>query len=857
MKKVLNVVRLLGPLGLSLVWLSGCPSNTAVTHSCDAENPCPPGFNCTEKICKESLSCEVLTRGAPNPARNASPKAKDDECRDTKECATGLYCDKFDDVCKEIRASGAACGASAECPAGEYCKDQKCVAAGCGETEFCREGVDSATCVTAGCRSSSECTGGLKCIDSECKDPPSQSSAASCVITNLGRAFAEGATIEVNAVAMSSGSEVLPFLEYTLASDNEAAFKVNAGTKTITAQTAGTGQAVITATFGSVSCAATFHHAGGTTPAAGFSRVVLHELSMEGEPVPVTNFVASDFRFADENGNSIEANPATFVSGLTNGVYLMQPLVGLPGLAQSLNIVHDGYNPTTIVFSPDQVADVMLPLERLGETSGFGGEPSFTAFDTEFPSLAKAEIGAVYSGGSLPLTSLLHFSLDLFTGDTAPKKIDATILTSGSSGTCTIVPNGTTAGEGEFPLPRALYAQLGAGKIGVNCDGQAVRVIPGRRKPWSIGAKLRTSDISDLVPVITSASGTNIGVIIGAVLPFFDNFAIGNESLGDKQVLKPVQTQVWDGFKDKSPAQMRSLGTFPVVTTSPARRLKFVTNFSNPGIVTDIFPDATASDKMSAFIATVGAVSKAYGIVPLGFGAGFDDDGDGQLESLSPTDTERFPANHIHARHAAPSSDLSDADLVAVSVALNLDDLVSDTPKNGAIRVKGMVARDKGTGIGWNIGSPSLGNFEQSVKAVNWANTAVYALGVSTSLVNNTLTLPPLGMTSTGAEADVIVVRVSRTGGSRYWNVIMNPGKVNATGTSVKLSTMGFDGGTTDVVCSTCPSLMSFTSTTLDVKNAGTSFATRFGPAGGKDLDAIAGDTQSFTLYSQDLERAP
>jgi hypothetical protein len=850
MKRIWNNARVVGPFALAVALLSGCPSTTVVTQACGGEEdpPCPSGFNCTEKVCKESLSCDLRTRGAPNPARAASPKAKGDECKDTKECIAGTYCDKFTDVCTEILASGAKCGSTASCPAGEYCKEGTCAKAGCAVDQFCRETVSSAECVVTGCRSSNECSGSQKCIESECKEPPT-TAPDDCAIVNQAHTFAENATVDVQAVAFANG-QVLPFRDYTVTSSDPTIFAVTG--KSVKATGSAAGQSSITVSFGSVECADIFYHAGAVP--ADYSRIVLYETGPTGEPAAVAGFTAANFRFVAADGSSVEADAATFQTR-EGGVYLVKPGTPFTGPAESINIVANNYNPYTVVFAPAATADATLPLDKIGETAGFGGKPSFDKFDAEYPDLAEdANISAAYVGSSLPLTSLLNFSLDLFVGDTAPKAIDANILTSGSAGACTIVPNDKVQMEGEFPLPRSLYAQLGSGKIGVNCDGYATRAVPGRRLPWSIGAKLRTSDISKLVPVFTGSGGINIGSIIGAVLPFFDNFAIGNESLGTSSLLPRKAASLWDAFKQKSPGDMASDNSFPSVTASPNRRLKFTTNFDNPGVTQDIFPGATSTDTMNAFVTLVASVSKAYGIVPLGFGAGFDNTGDGKLDSLLPEDTARFPADKIHARNAAPSAELSDGDLVGVTVALNLGDLTAEMSKNPAIRVKGIVARDKGTGIGWSTTAPALGSFADSVKALNYDATATYALAAKTG--GNTLQLPAFTATTQGADPKYVVIRISRTGSKRYWNVVVNPAR--ATGPRIELSTNGFDTGIDDVVCSGCSAKnMSFTSTTLDVKNVDMDFNKRIGPVGGKDLDSIAGDTKSFTLYTQELGRAP
>jgi Dickkopf N-terminal cysteine-rich region len=845
MKSLVNNVRSLGLMSFALVGLAGCPAKENAVVKCEVAQDCASGFLCVEQTCVESLTCDQRVRGATTITRKSNTVKKGEECKGSGDCADGLYCNKLTEVCADLATSGGACTQTAQCPVGEYCQSGTCAKAGCDTNQFCREGAASAECVTAGCRTSEECSNNLKCIESECKPAPTDT-PDSCVITNQARSFADGATVAVTAVAYK-GNEIIPFLDYTVSSSNEALFRVVPGTKNVQAVAlADAGSATISVTFGSFQCpdSAVFFHAG-TVPAAEYSRVVAYEIGDTGEPVPVTNLVATNFKFAGSNGVSSDAEGGAAFVQRPGGIYLVRP--STPGSYESLNIVVGDYNPTTIVFGADGKADVSLPLEKLGQTSGFGGKPSFTEFDKEFPSLATSGTAAVtYSGGSLPLSSLLNFSLDLFTGDLAPTAISASSLTSSNS-SCTVVPNAKMQGMGEINLPRALYAQVGAAKLGVNCDGVAVRAIPGRRKPWSLGAKVSISDITQLIPAFTNASGSNIASIIAAILPLFDNFAIGNDTLSNPVLpRKPVET--WNAFREKSSADMASSTEFPTVTVSPSRRLKFLSNFDNPGLPMDIFPDAT--DKMNAVITLVAALSPAYGIVPLGFGAGIDSTGDGKLESLLPEDTVRFPADKVHVRHASPAAELSEADLTAVSVSLNVNDLTADVRKNPAIRIRGLVTRDKARGIGWSVAQPALGDFNAAVRAVNFAADAKYTYDAS----SHTITLPTLGQTSAGADPSVVVLRINRTGSRRVWNVIVNPARV--VGAPITLSTVNLDVGQDDVVCDTCTAKnISFSASALEIANAGASFSTAFGPKGGRDLEALSSDTKSFTVYTQEIER--
>jgi len=860
----IKVIRFFVPLGMAIALLNGCPSTKSATtiRVCDDATPCIAGFTCVDKVCQQSLTCAVRTGGALNPTRTSSPKAADAECTKTSECAAGLYCEPFDKKCTSTLASGAACAYSDACAAGEYCNAGTCSKAGCDANSDCREipsGTNlagAAECVVTGCRSSSECSAGQKCIESNCVAPPT-TAVASCAITTQNRSFTSGATINVEAIALDANGVVIPFQEFTLSTVENTFF--SASGKSLVAKTSvSTGSALVTATFGSTTCDVEFFHIGDKVTNE-HSRVVLYEIDANGEPAPIVGLTLGAFTFSTADGAASGPDQNSFLKS-AGGVYQMKPQTA--GVFEALTVAVLSYNVATVVYGGagsnalDASADIVLPLERTGDTSGFGGKPNFTEFDQQFPTLAKDDIAIAYGGGSLPLTSLLNFNLDLFVGDTAPKKIDQSLLTPGTAGACAVVPNDVMQDKDTFPIPRALYASLGSGRIGVNCDGIAVRAAPGRRIGWSVGAKLVLTDITSIIPLVTSG-GLSIASIVPAVLPLLDNFAIGNDTLGSSSVLTRKTPDLWNAYRVKSPADMQGdTANFPFVNVSPSRRLKFITNFDNPGLPNDIFQGATDANKMNAVITIVASLSNAYGIVPLGFGAGIDGDNNGQLDSLSATDTARFPANKVHVRNAAPIAELAEADIVGVSVALNVADLTAETSRKG-LRFRGLIARDKGRGIGWDKDAPSLGSFTDSVKAVNFAENATYGFAA------NKITFPLLATTTTETiNPKAVILRVSRTGATRAWTVIVNPARL-ASNTPLSFPTIAFTAAD-DVVCVTCGVVnatvnnpMTFTATSLDFRNVNDAdaFSQRFGPGTGKDLSVIAGDTKSFSLYTQELQR--
>lgn len=129
-----------------------------VGRRCDYDNPCPSGLRCHDDL-------EVC----------APPAAVGESCRDTVDCADGLFCERYDS-CQPRKSAGAECNDTSECARELHCSRDTwtCTAdlpagAECSSSEEeCAEGFfcDSGACTLArapgaDCSSNEECLSGF------------------------------------------------------------------------------------------------------------------------------------------------------------------------------------------------------------------------------------------------------------------------------------------------------------------------------------------------------------------------------------------------------------------------------------------------------------------------------------------------------------------------------------------------------------------------------------------------------------------------------------------------------------------------------------------------------------------------
>jgi len=780
------------------------------------------------------------------------------------------------------------CSADANCAPGSFCTNGCCiqakscadsgpgsVASSCTANQHCEDQDRGAVCVANGCLTAKDCSGTTtSCIAGACTDSSAiSSSVASCQITNTGLTVATGATVAVEAAAFDANGTRVPYQSYTVTGGNTA-FSLSGTTLTATSTP---GTSMVTATFGSTQCSATFTNIGSN--AAGQTRLTL----VSGAAGLVDPKDPTTIYFTD--GSNSVVNATTFAKQ-QSGVYT----AATPSGALTVNVVGAAdkngvkYHNVT-VYGISAKNDFVIPLEPIAQVTGFGGAPDFTNYDTNFKNLSTAEIQVAYAGASLPLTSILNFRLSLFAGDLAPVPLSvATFTSGGAGGACKVTPtacyvdgdctsgstnicasgscvapaspaancvhsidctaaNTTCSGNGQCAqkptatgLPRALYLGLSGSPVGANCAGYGVRGSAGRRTAWSLGGKLKIASAIPLIGAFTGSSGLDLSKLLPAVVPFLDNLAIGSDSFAaGKDTLSNQALTDWRSFVASTPDAQATNTKFAVKNVSPANKLQFTTNFANPGLIDD---PVVSGGKMNVIIALIASLSPTYGLAPLGFGFGLDLTNTGKLQPAVANDA-RFPADKVYARYSSPSANLSDNEIVALVVSTNLSDTLAAKPQSSALRLKGIVARSANPSaqkLGWDNSqtNPSLGSLSGGASFASLTTSNFTASG-------NTFTTPKISAVGSGTA--VVIMRIASDDETDpYWNVIINPANLNGAAISLNGS---FSAASKNV--------LTFATTTLEFSdNAG--FSALLDPTN-LDLEHRAGLVSSFTVYSDTIKK--
>jgi len=341
------------------------------------------------------------------------------------------------------------------------------------------------------------------------------------------------------------------------------------------------------------------------------------------------------------------------------------------------------------------------------------------------------------------------------------------------------------------------------------------------------------------------------------VLPLADTIALGVDPI-KPSYLERKPANEWAAFALLA-SSAQTHGTYPQVDINPGNRLLNVINFDNPGLAPDFYPNADAAEKLNGMVTLLAAVSPAYGIVPIGFGAGFDSDNNGTLETLSMKDP-RFVADKVHSRHTYLPQDIADSEIISVLIATNFTDLTRKAKpamnpdpavtyqKSAAVRIKGIVTRNQADKIAWPKNAGSVGQkLTDTVQGFSFAADAKYTVS------NGVLSLPNITRQGTNG-ADALIVRVSRSDSTteRFWNIIILPSTdALPDGASLKLNTFGITDITDDAGTNTDKTLAAIGLRFGDR----VSILQRLAPAYGKDLETIAGETTSFSLFYQNIPK--
>jgi hypothetical protein len=136
-----------------------CPANT----ECRAfgATGCPPGFDCTLKICQTLPRCLIDT-----------------------DCTAPAYCQQG--FCQPSTA----CPTGGPCGAGQLCVAQRCV--------------------PGGCRGHADCAAGQACTDGACRSAPPASELSTLVVSPRAAVLAVGGSVQLSLVAFTFTGESFP-----------------------------------------------------------------------------------------------------------------------------------------------------------------------------------------------------------------------------------------------------------------------------------------------------------------------------------------------------------------------------------------------------------------------------------------------------------------------------------------------------------------------------------------------------------------------------------------------------------------------------------------------------------------------
>ncbi|MGQ0506723.1 MAG: hypothetical protein ACT4TC_15530, partial [Myxococcaceae bacterium] len=137
-----------------------CVGGTCAAATCKTRTDCPAGQYCTSASSGRCLSFTVCTSDSGCP--------KNTRCQGfaANACPPGFDCS--DKICQELPA----CLIDGDCTAPSYCDEQHCQpATRCNVGMPCSEGFGcvAETCVPAACRGFTDCPGGQGCVAGRCK----------------------------------------------------------------------------------------------------------------------------------------------------------------------------------------------------------------------------------------------------------------------------------------------------------------------------------------------------------------------------------------------------------------------------------------------------------------------------------------------------------------------------------------------------------------------------------------------------------------------------------------------------------------------------------------------------------------
>ncbi len=557
------------------------------------------------------------------------------------ECETDAQCGE-DEICREESCiPRVSCESVDDCGENEACTDSVCEPLprcvgdrNCAENEICERGYcrvrvtctedesicpeDEACiggrCVPSGCRGVDDCEPNERCQGGNCV-PAAIPDVERVIILTPGRGLSPGMTIELQAVGLNARGQIVVSDGFEWASANDRLDHLGEGSFFATLET---GEAFVTASFETEDGAVV------SEPV----RFIILPSAPEG--------VAS-VRVVDPLGQPVAG--AQVVTGaesaITNASGIVEFAIADGDIGELVTVFAEGFDYMSVVMSDCQ--EVLVPLSIRTDLTVSAGIEGVVNFDSIVSAgeLETSLTGTAVTGGILGL-SLERLIGSIFYGR----------LSFFGNGFDLPLPGGLTlAGQvpiiGQLDLKNRFY----------------VKSDPGLRFVWSFAGRL---DFQTIASFVRGGDGVDLGQVLAAVLPFFENFSHGLKTLPNVQSVPTIQDEDdLDGDDDTSEQRTDYLGN-PEVTMRPTISQDLRVQVSLPDNLNDIGEVA---------LLFMGAELPEVGFVPLG---------------VTASDTP----GSIPARLALPYGALSGAKVTAIAAATDFEGGDSILPTDLSVLVR-------------------------------------------------------------------------------------------------------------------------------------------------------------------------
>lgn len=532
-------------------------------------------------------------------------------CESADDCGENEAC--TDEVCEPLPR----CVGDRNCAENEICDRGYCrVRTTCIEDEsICPESEDciGGRCVPSGCRGADDCETTERCQGGTCV-PATIPDVQRVIILTPGRGLSPGMTIELQAVGLNARGQIVVSDGFAWSSSNERLDSQGEGSFLAMLET---GEVFITASFD------------------GEDGVVTSE-PVRFIILPDAPDGVSSVRVIDPLGVPVAG--AQVVSGTVSAFTDESGVAVMPDngeIGDLVTVFADGYDYMTVVRADCE--EVLVPLSARTDLTISAGIEGVVNFDSIVGNgeLETSLTGTAITGGILGLSlerligSIFYGRLSFF----------------GNSFDLPLPGGLTLAGQvpiiGQLDLKNRFY----------------ITSNPGLRFVWSFAGRL---DFQTIASFARGGGGVDLGQVLAAVLPFFENFSHGLKTLPNVQSVPTIQDEDdLDGDDDTTEQRTDYLGN-PEVTMIPTISQDLRVQVSLPDNLNEIGEVA---------LLFMGAELPEVGFVPLG---------------VTASDTP----GSIPARLALPYGPLSGAKVTAIAAATDFEGGDSILPTDLSVLVK-------------------------------------------------------------------------------------------------------------------------------------------------------------------------